>query len=35
MGTVIEIVYNEDENPNDESFSQYIIVYFSPYCGPS
>jgi hypothetical protein len=35
MGTVIEIVYGEDENPNDGSFPQYVIVDFSQYCdGP-
>jgi hypothetical protein len=35
MGTVIKIVYGEDENPNDRSLSQYIIVDFPQYCGPS
>jgi hypothetical protein len=35
MGTVIKIVYSEEENPNDRSLSQYIIVDFLQYCGPS
>ncbi len=30
MGKVIEIVYGEDENPND---GQYVIVDFTQYCG--
>jgi hypothetical protein len=34
MGTVIEIVNGEDENPNDGSFPQYVIVDFSQYCSP-
>jgi hypothetical protein len=28
VGTVIEIINGEDENPNDGSFSQYVIVDF-------
>ncbi len=29
-----EIIYGEDENPNDGYFPQYVIVDFPQYCGP-
>jgi hypothetical protein len=35
VGTVVEIVFNENENPLDGTLPQYILVDFPQYRGPS
>lgn len=35
IGTVKEIIFNQDDNPNDGDLPLYVIVHFPQYCGPS
>jgi hypothetical protein len=35
VGTVVEIVFNKNENPLNGLLPQYILVDFPQYCGPS
>jgi uncharacterized protein (DUF1697 family) len=34
VGTVVEIIYNNNESPLDGILPQYVIVEFQQYCGP-